>query len=524
MWGGSKRRGLAAAIVLTALSWGCASTYTASSGTDRGPICAQIFSTNDTHGRLLPAVQGWSEGRLVGGSAALAGYAEQARRDEPSCPLFIVSGGDMMQGTLISNLTDGASTIDALNAIGYDAAAIGNHEFDWGVDILKQRVDEAEFAMLGANIYLKGTSRHPEWVRPWTIVERDGVRVGFIGMTTRSTPTSARPANVIDFEFRSIAAALDRYIPEVRSQGVDFVVAVMHEGAYCAENGSCEGEALSALTATTARFDYAVTGHTHSRLETQVRGVPVVQSNSNTTAFGLGRMDRDASGVVSAKLLGVRETYVDEIESDLEVANLVAGYGTEIEALSARLVATFAEPLGKPRRGDFALGRLIADAQRAHLGTQVALMNNGGVRRPMPAGEIAYADLFELQPFGNTLIKLTLEGRHLLAALEHASKDDGADLQVSGLTVQFDPRAPQGSRVLGARLDDGSPVTADGRYTVAVNDFIAGGGGGYTMFFEAISADPTGIPDLDALVAYLEGLPQPVVAPTEPRWIPSATP
>jgi len=490
--------------------------------TDGAPVCAQIFSTNDTHGHLLPAVQSWSSGRLVGGSAALAAYANQARRDEPSCPLFIASGGDLMQGTLISNLTDGASTIDAMNAIGYDAAAIGNHEFDWGVDILKARIDQAEFALLGANIFLKGTDQHPDWVRPWTIVERDGVRVGFVGMTTRSTPTAARPANVAAFEFRSIADALDRYIPEVRRQGVDFVVAVMHEGGFCEQGGSCSGEALRELGAATARFDYAVTGHTHARLETSVNGVPVVQSNSNATAFGLGRLDRDADGMVSATLVGVRNAYVDEIEPDSQVARVVERYRATLDV--DRVVTQFSERLRKPRRGDFPLGRLIADAQRAHLGTQVALMNNGGIRRPMPAGDITYADLFELQPFGNALVKLTLLGRDLLDALEHAARDDGTDLQVSGLTVRIDPGAPRGSRILGATLDDGSSVEPDRQYTVTVNDFIAGGGSGYTMFFEAISAEPTGIPDLDALVAYLEGLPQPVVAPSESRWIRSARP
>ena len=490
-----------------------------SAASSRGAACARIFSTNDTHGRLLPAEQSWSEGRLVGGSAAMAGYANEVRRSDPDCPVFMASGGDFMQGTLISNLTEGRATIEAMNAIGYDVAALGNHEFDWGVDVLEERIADAEFAMLGANIFLKGTDRHPDWVRPWTIIEKDGVRVGFVGMITLSTPTSTRPSNVVQFEFRSIAEALDRYIPEVRAEGVDFVVAVMHEGAYCQIGGSCEGEAIDELSATNERFDYAVTGHTHSPVETHIDGVPVIQSFSNSVAFGLGRLERDAAGEVQAELIGVRRTYVDAVEPDPAVAAVVARYEGQVAHLVDQVVARFAEPLGKPRRGDFALGWLIADAQRARLGTQVALMNNGGIRRPLPAGEITYADLFELHPFGNTLVKLTMRGADLLAALEHGARDEGPDLQVSGITIDLDMRAPRGSRVRGATLDDGTEVVADGTYTVTVNDFLAVGGSGYVSFLEAVTAEPSDVPDLDALVEYLERLDQPVVAPEGPRWL-----
>ncbi len=504
--------------------WSCASSA------PRTDICAVIFSTNDTHGRLLPAVQSWSEGRPVGGSAALAAYVAQERAAHPDCPLFVVSGGDIMQGTPISNLTDGQSTIEAMNGIGYDAVSIGNHEFDWGVDILIERVADADFAMLGANIYLKGTDRHPEWVEPWTIVERDGVRVGFIGMTTPSTPIVARPSLVADFDFRPIAEALDRYIPVVRAAGTDFVVAVMHEGAFCdvgagedATAGGCRGPALEALAATTERFDYAVTGHTHSRLETEVRGVPVIQSFANTTAYGLGRIDRSADGVVSAQRLGIRQAWADEIAPDPDLERLVASYRAEIADIVDRIVVNLLEPLPAPRDGDFPLGRIVADAQRQASGAQVALMNNGGIRRSLPAGPVSYTDLFELQPFNNMLVRHTMSGALLLRALEHSVRDGDVDLHASGITVRYDPDASYGERILEVTFDDGSPLQPEGRYEVTVNDFISGGGGGYTMFAEAEAIEPMEVPDLAALISYLEAQPQPLPIPRDPRWIESRT-
>lgn len=483
-------------------------------------MCARIFSTNDTHGRLLAAAQSWSGGRLVGGSAAIAGYLREVRESTRECPVFVVSGGDIMQGTLISNLTDGASTIRAFNAIGYDVAAIGNHEFDWGVDVLRQRVDEAQFAMLGANIYEKATGEHPAWVRPWTIVERRGIRVGFIGMTTLSTPTSSRPINVVDFEFRSISETLDRYIPEVRAEGVDFVVAVMHEGAFCDSAGECHGAAVEALAATSERFDYAVTGHSHSRVEDTVRGAPVVQSYANSTAFGLGRLDRDAAGVVTARLVGITQTYADEIEPDAEIATLVEGFRAKVAGVADREITVLAAALPKPRRGGFALGRLIADAQRAKTGTQVAMMNNGDIRRPLPAGPVTYETLFELQPFANRLVTLRLSGADLRAAVEHAIHEDGVDSQLSGMRARYDASAPRGSRLVSLELLDGTPVSPTDTYSVTVNDFMATGGGGYTMFLDAEEAVETGVIDLDALIEYLDAQPRPLTAPGDPRWLP----
>ena len=517
--------GLAGLAGLAALAGRAPGASPAATAASDQVTCALIFSTNDTHGRLLPAEQSWSEGRPVGGSAALAAYVARERAAAPECPLFVVSGGDIMQGTLISNLSDGRATIEAMNAIGYDAAAIGNHEFDWGVDVLVERVADADFALLGANIFLKGTDRHPDWVRPWAIVEKEGVRIGFVGMVTPSTPVVARPDLVADFDFRSIAAALDRYIPVVRREGVDFVVAVMHEGAFCSPEpatpggSACEGEALAALAATTERFDYAVTGHTHSRVEAEVRGVPVIQSYANTTAYGIGRIDRGADGAVSARRLGIRQTWADEVEPHPELARLVSAYDAETRDIAERIIFTLPEALRSERGTDFALGRIVADAQRHATGADVALMNNGGIRRPLPAGPVTYADLFELQPFNNRLVRHTMSGALLLRTLEHSARNGGVDLHASGITVRYDPSASRGERILAVTFDDGSPLDPDTRYLVTANDFISNGGGGYTTFAEAEIIESTGLGDLDALVAYIGTRPQPFPIPRDPRWI-----
>ena len=488
--------------------------------------CAVILSTNDEHGGLLPSHYRWAGDQPVGGAEALAGYVSSVRQSS-ECPVFLVSGGDLMQGTLISNLTVGRATIDVMNEIGYDAAAIGNHEFDWGIQNLEARLAQARFPILGANIYVAGTDDHPAWARPYAILEKQGVRIGVVGATTRSTPTTTHPDSVAGLEFRSIAAALDRYIPLVRAESVDFVVAVMHAGGFCdqrpdetaADGPRCAGEALDELAATSAKFDYAATGHTHSRVDDRVRGAPVVQSYANMSAIGVGRLIRHPSGEVVSELEEIRPLFPDSTPRSPAVARLVRRYEEEATAVADAAVATLAEDLPKPRRGGFGLGRLIADAQRAAANADVAMMNNGGIRTPLPAGPISYGELFRVQPFQNTLIRLELTGAQLLEALEHSIGDEGPRENLSGLTVEYDPEAVAGSRVRCARMSDGRPLSEDSIYVAAVNNFMASGGGGFEMFKQARSAQQTGIVDLDAFVDYLRSLPQPIRAPSDPRWV-----
>lgn len=489
-------------------------------GSAADSACAVILSTNDEHGGLLPAVQPWSGNRPAGGAEAIAAYVNGVRQTSP-CPVFLFSGGDLMQGTLISNLTSGRATIDVMNEIGYDAAALGNHEFDWGIRILQERMRQARFPILSANTYEKRTNLHPRWVEPYAILERDGVRIGVIGATTRSTPTTTHPDSVAGLEFRPIAETLDLYIPRVRVEGVDFVVVVMHAGGFCHDGDGnearCDGEAMEELALTSAPFDYVVTGHSHSRVEDTIQGAPVVQSYAHMTAIGRGRLTRHASGEVVGELVSIDAVYPDSAARIDAVKALVDRYEKEAEEVALARVATLADPLKKRRRGASTLGRLIADAQRETTGADVAIMNNGGIRMNLPAGPISYGELFRVQPFRNTLILLELGGRLLLSALESSVDEDGIEANISGLTVEYDPEAA-GVRVRCARLWDGRPVSPDSTYSVAVNNFMAAGGAGYWMLKEATSARQTGIVDLDALVAYLETQPQPVSAPQDVRW------
>ncbi|MGH7449307.1 MAG: 5'-nucleotidase C-terminal domain-containing protein, partial [Longimicrobiales bacterium] len=236
----------------------------------------RVLATNDFHGNLAPTRS--SGGPPVGGAAALATYFDLERAGFAGVTLLL-DAGDVMQGTPLSNLTRGSSTVEYYNAAGYDAAAIGNHELDWGPAVLRERMRQAQFPWLAANIVVAGSDTTPSWIRGTTILERDGVRIGLIGLITQETPTATMAEYVRGLEFADGAETMNRLVPVLRQTGVDFVVVVAHAGAHCEDaTRNCAGEMIEWLQRTAERPDLVVAGHTHAVVRTRVNGVSVVET------------------------------------------------------------------------------------------------------------------------------------------------------------------------------------------------------------------------------------------------------
>ena len=490
-----------------------------------GPLTLRVLHTNDVHGRLLPQEV---DGRSAGGSAVLAAHFDSARV-RAAGPTLLVDGGDVMQGTAISNLSWGRATIDVFNALGYDGVAVGNHEFDWGQDTLRVRIEESTFPWLAANLFEEGTDEHPEWVRPWVMVERDSVRAAVIGLALQTTPEVVMAGRTAGLRFGPEEEAIDRYVPEARAAGADFVIVTGHVGATCAEPGEapeepsrgCEGRIIEIAQAVTERPDLIVAGHTHLRNHTEANGIPIMQALRYTIAYGVVDLERAPNGEVRAVHRSIQTPWAEEVDPDTAVARIVERWGEEVRPLTERVVAELAEPLSNRDRqpGEQALGNLIADAQRSETGAHLGLVNIGSVRRSLPAGPISYGDLFELQPFQNELVTITVSGRVLREALEHGLGDVGRTMAlVSGVTVRYAPDAPRGTRIREIRLDDGRVVGDEDEVTIGTTEFLATGGDGFTMLVDA-EHDRTGLIDVDALVQYLESLPQPVTRPDTDRWV-----
>lgn len=478
----------------------------------------RIIATNDFHGALEPRPD--ANGVRRGGAAYVAAAIERARAEEcaPNCETLLLDGGDLFQGTPASNLSYGRPVVDYYNRMGYAAAALGNHEFDWGIDTLRARMRQAKFGIFGANVrYTDG--RDVRWIRNDTIVARGGTKIGIIGVSTVNTPTTTRAANVVGLRFDDPAPVVDSIGRSLRSRGADFVVVIAHAGAFCDRPpaNTCNGEIIDLARKVTTKVDAIVSGHTHSLVNTEVNGIPIVQARSSGRAIDV--LDLPLGAPALAVRHEVRELAVDTIKPLASIDSIVQRAVARVAPLVNRHVATI--PVTLARQGaQYPLGNLIADAQRWAAKGDVAIMNNGGIRTELRAGEATYGSLFEVQPFGNILYSLTMTGDQLRGLLEAMLGKSSVDEHVSGLSTRYDPSKPKGSRIVSVTMSDGTPLSGSRSYNVIVNDFLATGGEGYNAGGRATASKPTNVVDLDALIDYLKSLPSPIVAPTEVRIAP----
>jgi 2',3'-cyclic-nucleotide 2'-phosphodiesterase (5'-nucleotidase family) len=474
----------------------------------------RVIGTNDFHGALEPRTD--SRGVRRGGAAQLATAIRQARAEcvAPACESLLVDGGDQFQGTPASNLAFGRPVARLFNELGYAAAALGNHEFDWGQDTLRARMRDARYRFLGANVRYED-GRDVPWIRDDTLVVRGRLKVGVIGLASVLTPRTTATKNVAGLRFLPPGPIVDSLARRLRARGADYVIVLAHDGAFCDRTGaaSCRGEIVGIAQSITEPVDAIVSGHTHSLVDANIAGIPVVQAYSSGSAIDVIDLGPDST------THDVRSVLTDSVAADPTVARLVRSALDRVAPIVSRRVATIAEPLTRDEP-QYPLGNLIADAMRDAGKGDVGLMNNGGIRTGLAAGVATYGRLFEIQPFGNTLYRITVTGAALRDYLERVVYRRGQpSVHVSGVTIVYDSTAAQGARLRSITMANGAPLDTAARYRVILNDFSALGGDGLEFTTGAIRTEPLGIVDLDAFIAYLRKLPQPVRAPKEPRII-----
>jgi 2',3'-cyclic-nucleotide 2'-phosphodiesterase (5'-nucleotidase family) len=420
-----------------------------------------------------------------------------------------LDGGDEFQGTPASNLAFGRPVVMLFNRLGRAAAALGNHEFDWGQDTLRARMRDADYPILGANVTDTSGADVP-WIPDHTIVTTGGVRVGVIGIATVQTPTTTRPSNVSDLRFIDPIPVVDRNARLLRQQGAQLVVVVAHAGAFC--NGqppTCEGEIVNLARGVTEKIDAIVSGHTHSAVSAVINGIPIVQSRSHGTALGV--LDVSLSG--AAPVIALRDVLPDRIAPDPGIDSLVKAVIGPLQELVNRPIATTAEPMA-----DLILGNFMADAFRAAGGGDVGVMNRGGVRAPLDSGTVTYGELFEVAPFGNMLVRLTLTGAGLRAWLEKAVGQRSLVARLSGVVVTYDSTRPAGDRIVSVVMNDGQPLANDRTYRFVYSDFLHANGDGLQATEGIERVEELGIVDIDALTEWVRK-DWPVRAPRDVRVI-----
>jgi 5'-nucleotidase len=547
------------------------------------PIRLTIIATNDIHGWIYPQKYKLPDGTegSEGGMAAFAGYVSILRKQNPKGTLLL-DAGDMFQGTLASNLTEGAVVVQTMNRLGYTAAAVGNHEFDYGPEgpssvavrpdqdpfgALKARIKEAKFPVLAANIAEAETGQRPKWLsgNGTLILEMKGLRIGLIGLTTPSTPTVTNPVNVQSLRFGALVPEVEASARMLRDRGAEVVIVVMHAGGKCAkwndphDLSSCDrdhGEIFEMLDNVTPHMvDAVVAGHTHAPLAHFVNGTPVVET------WGLGRyfsvidlavdpvkhrvMESKSKIIplipicekVDEKSLScnpkslkersdvklVQATFMGEpVVPDEGMTALMAPALAQVEEMQNRpLGITAAVPLNRSYEAESPLGLVLADALREREKADIALLNPGGLRADLKAGELRYGDIYEVIPFDNTVATVTMTYEELRRLLTAAYGSRKGVFQVSGLKIQL-AKCPSEARLRAFTLENGKPLKQDKKYRVVMPDFLARGGDGLGPVMSSLAPEAI---DLgvgreenfrDAMVAYWHGKKGMVLQPPKP--------
>jgi 2',3'-cyclic-nucleotide 2'-phosphodiesterase/3'-nucleotidase len=462
----------------------------------------RVLETTDFHGAILPTAKERRTGRPIGGSAVLAAWLERLRAENPEGTV-IVDGGDAFQGTMISNLQFGRPVVEQMNRLGYSAFAIGNHDFDWSADTLARRVAEMHFDALGANMLERATGRRPRWVRSDTLFVRRGLRVAVFGLCFSGTPSVTLASNVAHLRFADDSATAARLVPEIRKRGrPQVLIEVGHTPGESDSLRHATGGDLPRLARGVRGVDAWFGGHSHNQILDEIGGALVMIAGSQGLVVGVCDLTVDPvrNRVVEHRGRLVT-TYADEVVPDAAMAARVAAWNGRVAALAAMPIARNARAVTRGR-GESALGDLVTDAIRVAGKTDVAFQNSGGLRADLPEGVLTRGSVFEVMPFDNTLVTLSLSGAELRHLLEEMLRTGRVPIQ-SGLHIRYNPSRPEMQRLVSVSLADGTPVDDAKHYTVAVNNFMAGGGDNLTVFRDARGKVDTGILIREALERYL---------------------
>jgi 2',3'-cyclic-nucleotide 2'-phosphodiesterase (5'-nucleotidase family) len=474
-----------------------------------------FITTSDFHGALDPVTV---SSTLMGGAAVDTTYIKKYKAQNPLGSV-LVDSGDIMQGTLISNYFKGASTIDVFNAMGYQASALGNHDFDWGQPILQQRLAQAQFPWLCCNVFTASTNNRPSWVTPSAIIQVKGLKIGLIGAITMETPIIVMPSSLVGLEFRQPGPIVNQIAAQLRAQGVNMVVVLAHLGGTQASSRAAITGEVADLANQLTGVNYIASGHSHVLLNGAVNNIPITQPYSSGSAIGVAslRVDR-LTGANSSYTLAVNSTYDLGVTPDPAIAAMVAGYNAQISTQKNLWVGTITGPILRdtPNRytAESAVGDLCTDAQAWKAGVPICFTNPGGIRADIKAPgtatypyNVIWNDLYTVQPFDNTIVSMDLTGAQIKAVLEQGLTPtlpaSWKMLQVSGIKFTVQTSNPANSKVTNLTLANGTPITTTATYRVCTNNFLSTGGDGFTVFTQGTNQFMTGISDITALADFI---------------------
>ena len=477
-----------------------------------------ILHTNDFHGHPLEFSYNQAPG--AGGLPAIATFVAQVRAKHKN--VLLLDAGDLNTGAHESNFFKAVPDIVGLNYIGYDAMALGNHEFDHPISILKKQERLANFPFLSANVKTKGGAR---LVRPYTIKRFSNFTVGIFGLTLKETEMIGNPEHVRDLVIEDEVKSAQKMVKALRGK-VDILIALVHMGIW---DDNARGSRR--LAASVKGIDLIIDGHTHTDLTEPlfVNNTPIVQAWKWGLKVGQGIMKLGQGKVSSFEWKSVpinikqkirreeaAQDFVflgEEYRQDEFLLSALTPFAAQVESMLSEVVGVAGGPFDNEnvRKQETALGNLIADAMlwcTRHLNVDFAVQNGGGIRSNLPEGPITKRHIYDILPFDNTVVVLKMKGSQIFQLFDHIAAvpiGRGGFPQVSEgvrFTINYHNRRCENVTI------GGKPVDPEKVYSIATNSYLASGGDGYTLFLRALDQYDTSIFQRDALSEYIKSMKQ----------------
>ncbi len=509
-----------------------------------------LIWTNDVHGHVAPEGATFMNPNFpppLGGGASAAAYVGQVRSAlaaDPRSGLLLVEAGDTWQGAPVGTLTQGGVMVEYYKDLDYDAVVPGNHEFDKGEKIPIGMSEKMGRKFLCANLFRTGTDSLADWVEPYRIVQRAGLRIGLVGATTPGTKYMAFEENIAGLDFRPILPEVEKWRDYLKNvEKVDLVFAIVHEGLPFdadvtwkdllarerqGENIRDNIQGGMDLAHVLYGVPVLVAGHTHRGYREPwidpVTHAMVLESFGNGSSLGHIELEidpktKDIVGWRAPRNEGLLVTlFEDEWWPDEDMEGRLRPYietaqaGLDVKVGSSRVELT--------RRGgtNSPMGNLVTQSMLAEANADFAFLNLGGLRTDLPAGDITAGDLLRVLPFENSLVIVKMPGRTIRQILERKSRRSSSGIAFAGATVVVDPDAPDGERVREL-LIGGEPVDPDKIYRVATTDYLLQGNSGLSMLAQIPpdQVDYTMVADRTMVQRYLEAH-SPVSPRVDDRW------
>lgn len=484
-------------------------TASRSGGSDR--LVTRLIATGGFEGWLEPHLD---DGREMGGIVAVHRTLDSIQR-ACQCEAIRVGTGDDLSGQTAADMLHGRPVLDALNAMSLDVSTLGGRDFAWGTDTLVARAGAAHHSIVATNVWLTDRRARPDWVHEWLKIQRGQYAIAVLGVMGPESAAALMPGKRAGLSFSDPVESLSQTLRTVANSGVDFTVVVADADAECAL-GVCSGELVDIANGLASGGVDLLVGRISGENTAEVNGITLVNAGHRGSHVGVADFIARGDGSLTVRA-GAVPVWADSSRGSDELRDLIRNADRQVASVREREIARLRRPMNPAAEGEFALGALVADAFRNAARTQLAFVANRSIEGSLPGGIVSYGDITNLMPLSRNVVTITLTGRQIEALVEQFVEEGTPMVQISGMTVEYDPDRDPGRRVRRIRLENGRGLDDNDPYTIAVSDAFFGPRTGFRIAPET-RFEGTGMSGADAIATYLPRLAQPVVPPPTGRY------